>query len=333
MPLSVPTINYGGISGHVYVLLLEGGYFYVGWSSQVDARIAQHFFGEGSEWTKLHRPVQVLSCFPGDTEIEDATTISVMCQHGWERVRGGRWIQANLVEPPKGIQYAKTCLLFQEKRLSVSFYDMNLANNDVAKEHVRKLYAMGLQPSRIASLMPVVVSMHDVSKVVGVSDPNHVSDRDPVRATTKDGWLTEEHLRYLVDHVDVERLARCFRTIRGRGGYILLWKRFFEDFKNGRARAFDNPDRLPHKTAKKENSDLQAGLDRNALNVKHNRNIMHEQQRVTAAAASRKRTRRELEDASARESLAIRRVSKHTQRNNNSSQTQDAQPVAASSVA
>ena len=39
------TVDYTGIPGHVYTLLLESGRFYVGWSSAVENRIAQHFSG------------------------------------------------------------------------------------------------------------------------------------------------------------------------------------------------------------------------------------------------------------------------------------------------
>ena len=88
------TVDYTGIPGHVYTLLLESGRFYVGWSSAVENRIAQHFSGAGSKWTIQHKPLQVLACVAGDTRLEDVVTISLMCQHG--RVRGGRWCQLAL---------------------------------------------------------------------------------------------------------------------------------------------------------------------------------------------------------------------------------------------
>ena len=96
--------------GHVYTLLLEDDYFYVGFSAQVETRIAQHFLGSGSKWTRLHKPVQVLSCLPGDRDLESVTTIALMCKHGWERVRGGAWCQVHLPACPapilKAIRYA-----------------------------------------------------------------------------------------------------------------------------------------------------------------------------------------------------------------------------------
>ena len=100
------TVDYTGIPGHVYTLLLESGRFYVGWSSAVENRIAQHFSGAGSKWTIQHKPLQVLACVAGDTRLEDVVTISLMCQHGWERVRGGRWCQLDLEGPPDAVRRA-----------------------------------------------------------------------------------------------------------------------------------------------------------------------------------------------------------------------------------
>ena len=93
--------------GHVYTLLLEGGKYYVGHSAQVETRIAQHFLGGGSRWTVLHKPLQVLACVPGDRVLESAVTIALMCEHGWENVRGAAWCQVDLAACPGPICKAK----------------------------------------------------------------------------------------------------------------------------------------------------------------------------------------------------------------------------------
>ena len=104
--MAVVTVDYTGMQGHVYTLLLEGGHYYVGWSSSVEHRIAQHFSGTGSRWTTRHPAVQVLTCVAGDTRLEDVVTISLMCQHGWQKVRGGRWCQMLLEGPPDAVRRA-----------------------------------------------------------------------------------------------------------------------------------------------------------------------------------------------------------------------------------
>ena len=85
--------------GHVYVLALEGGNFYVGWSAAVSGRIASHFLGAGSKWTMKHKPLTVVSVQPGSTVLESCVTMALMCKHGWEKVRGGAWTAVDLKKP------------------------------------------------------------------------------------------------------------------------------------------------------------------------------------------------------------------------------------------
>lgn len=104
-------------------------------------------------------------------------------------------------------------------------------------------------------------------------------------------------------------MARCLRNVNSKGGYLLLWMQFLEDFANGRAGPNDNPDRLPHKTAKKANADLRAGIDRDALNTEHNAEVMRQHQELKAESKARKQARREEEDGQARAALKKRRTS------------------------
>jgi len=83
--------------GHVYVLKLRGGKWYVGYTDRSSAeRILEHIEDKGSQWTKLHPPLKkgYLHNFtiPGKTrKDEDNYTITLMKRHGIENVRGGRW--------------------------------------------------------------------------------------------------------------------------------------------------------------------------------------------------------------------------------------------------
>lgn len=83
--------------GGVYVLGLEGGNFYVGHTSNIDKRIAEHFGGLGSEWTKLHHPISIIETRQGgDLTLEENMTIDLMCKYGWEKVRGGPWVEVGV---------------------------------------------------------------------------------------------------------------------------------------------------------------------------------------------------------------------------------------------
>ena len=92
--------------GVVYVLELEQGKWYVGYTEQVCCRIAQHFMGRGSYWTQLHKPVRVVSLTKGPQELEDPSTIALMAEKGWRNVRGGSWSSPNLGAMPLPIARA-----------------------------------------------------------------------------------------------------------------------------------------------------------------------------------------------------------------------------------
>jgi len=94
------------MSGYVYTLQLEGGKYYVGWSSDPCSRIAQHFLGRGAQWTRTHRPLSVLCIQEGDVQMERAVTVARMCQHGWQNVRGGQWLAPTMLYPPRPISNA-----------------------------------------------------------------------------------------------------------------------------------------------------------------------------------------------------------------------------------
>ncbi|TNF78776.1 GIY-YIG nuclease family protein [Pseudomonas sp. ICMP22404] len=82
----------------LFVLKLEGGYYFVGYSTKPNVRINRHFAGKGADWTSLHRPIEVLSkrSLGFLTESQAATkatdaTVALMRLFGWEKVRGGIW--------------------------------------------------------------------------------------------------------------------------------------------------------------------------------------------------------------------------------------------------
>ena len=86
---------------YVYVLHLEGGFYYVGTTENLSKRLHDHFCGNGSAWTQLHRPVAVIEIVEGGKVEEKTTTLRYMAKHNWERVRGYAWSQANLKSPPR----------------------------------------------------------------------------------------------------------------------------------------------------------------------------------------------------------------------------------------
>jgi predicted GIY-YIG superfamily endonuclease len=84
----------------VYQLRLESGKYYVGLTEDLPTRIADHWLGQGAQWTRRYRPLEVLKTQPGDRALEDALTIAMMVEHGMENVRGGSWCSLELALMP-----------------------------------------------------------------------------------------------------------------------------------------------------------------------------------------------------------------------------------------
>mgnify|MGYP002623480377 CR=1 FL=1 len=82
----------------IYILELEGGYYYVGRTSNLERRLRDHSSGYGSAWTRKYKPVRVLRTIPGDKFDEEPWTLRMMEKYGLDRVRGGRWVQVKLDE-------------------------------------------------------------------------------------------------------------------------------------------------------------------------------------------------------------------------------------------
>ena len=86
--------------GIVYVLQLKECKFYVGWSENIEDRIARHFSGGGAEWTKKYSPEKIIEVRQGGKLLEKLVTIEYMVKNGWENVRGGPWTACALKSAP-----------------------------------------------------------------------------------------------------------------------------------------------------------------------------------------------------------------------------------------
>jgi hypothetical protein len=85
----------------IYTLELEHGKYYVGLAKNSEKRILQHFENNGSQWTKIHKPIRVLREIKGDEWDEEKHTLLAMDEFGIDNVRGGSYCQVNLTENDK----------------------------------------------------------------------------------------------------------------------------------------------------------------------------------------------------------------------------------------
>ena len=79
--------------GTVYVLELENGYYYIGWTINLKRRLARHAHGKAIYWTKLHAPLKLLETFENATlRTEDEVAEQYIKQYTQEKVRGGIYV-------------------------------------------------------------------------------------------------------------------------------------------------------------------------------------------------------------------------------------------------
>lgn len=77
----------------IYILKCRSGKYYVGKTNrQVNDRIIEHFTNEGSEWTRVYKPIEVIEVIQNaDPFDEDKYTKRYMQQFGIDNVRGGSY--------------------------------------------------------------------------------------------------------------------------------------------------------------------------------------------------------------------------------------------------
>ena len=88
----------------IYILQLEKGKYYIGKTNNPQFRLETHFNLNGSEWTKIYKPLKVLEIKPNcDDYDEDKYTRIYMDKYGINNVRGGSFVSVKLSKSQKDI--------------------------------------------------------------------------------------------------------------------------------------------------------------------------------------------------------------------------------------
>jgi hypothetical protein len=88
----------------IYILQLEEGKYYIGKTDNPQFRLKSHFNSNGSEWTKIYKPLKVLEIKPNcDDYDEDKYTRIYMDKYGISNVRGGSFVSVKLSKSQKDI--------------------------------------------------------------------------------------------------------------------------------------------------------------------------------------------------------------------------------------
>ena len=85
--------------GYVYVLKLHGANWYVGSTNNIEARICEHWAGQGAQWTQKHTPLgvkEVIEFLAGDPlPLERAKTAEMAMKYGCLFI--ARTVRANVL--------------------------------------------------------------------------------------------------------------------------------------------------------------------------------------------------------------------------------------------
>ena len=78
---------------HVYSLNLQGGKKYVGYTTNLNQRLNQHFGGHGAKWTQAHKPISVnhvqqCRSVQNAKKAETIVYFNMKKYHGTSKVRG-----------------------------------------------------------------------------------------------------------------------------------------------------------------------------------------------------------------------------------------------------
>lgn len=82
---------------YIYIIQLQNNKYYVGKTSNPQFRLESHFSQNGSEWTKMYKPIRLVELIANcDDYDEDKYTRMYMDKYGVDNVRGGSFASVNL---------------------------------------------------------------------------------------------------------------------------------------------------------------------------------------------------------------------------------------------
>lgn len=87
------------MTANIYILLLQGGRYYVGKSDNPMKRYQEHLNGSGSAWTRKYKPVSIEKILEKASPFDEDKWVKVyMAKYGIEKVRGGAYVLEELPE-------------------------------------------------------------------------------------------------------------------------------------------------------------------------------------------------------------------------------------------
>ncbi len=85
------------MSRFIYSLRLANDMYYIGKSTNPTRRIEEHFIGDGALFTKIHKPIEVISIISNADDFDEDKHVKLfMAKYGIDNVRGGSYCNAKI---------------------------------------------------------------------------------------------------------------------------------------------------------------------------------------------------------------------------------------------
>ena len=148
----------------IYVLECEDGNVYVGKTTKGEKRLKQHIDGRGAEWTKMHKPKQVMQYYTNATDADERkVTDQMIKKYGAKKVRGAGLTKRKMTKKEidnlnKKVGFTKTKTQTRSRKNSTTTKKRNskakAAKSSTKKKSKSKWIAPGYKKDRFGRIVP-----------------------------------------------------------------------------------------------------------------------------------------------------------------------------------
>ena len=148
----------------IYVLECEDGNVYVGKTTKGEKRLKQHIDGRGAEWTKMHKPKQVMQYYTNATDADERkVTDQMIKKYGAKKVRGAGLTKRKMTKKEidnlnKKVGFTKTKTQTRSRKKSTTTKKRNskakAAKSSTKKKSKSKWIAPGYKKDRFGRIVP-----------------------------------------------------------------------------------------------------------------------------------------------------------------------------------
>ena len=133
---------------YIFTLLLEEGYYFIGWTTNLRSALNRYKNGKPSKWVNTHKPIKLvdLYCLPEShpqtiLNYVDKIVLETMKNNNYAKVRGGRFLDLEAEKHKEFVlRYIKTRSFKELEKLDILAYKLK----DKEIENILKEFGIDL---------------------------------------------------------------------------------------------------------------------------------------------------------------------------------------------